>query len=684
VLHYLVVVRAMRSDRLGFALVLLGVTAYMWRIVDPAASGMVAGIDVGFDVAYAESFRRQLLEHHDVLSWLETAFDGMPLLGHPLNQILYPPFLIPVLLLGVDAGVRAVYYFSAVLAAVGMYVLCRYLAARPSVAAWAALVFVMSGTMASRLYAGHVERVLAIPLLPWILAALVLSARAPNIRLRIAAAAAAGILHGYVLLAGDPYLAFMLLAAVPIAQLAFARNWRSAVANVAVSFGALAFIVSPKLVAVVPFLSETIRSAASPYQGSQDFYWAAAHLVFPFFATGPVLPFGSAPTPISYRGIVPGGGEYSWWEYTQYLGIVAVVFAVFAPLAAGLRRFMPDGFRLWSTAHYGARHIAGLVGVALLGAMWLANANAYSPIHWLYQFDQLNVLRAPSRGLILTGVAALGVAAVGFESALRIGRSRRFICWILALCGTAGVVDVYLVDGWIPRIVDPPYRTSVEGVVDQLRTSDSGPFVVDISAFDYRSAGSVVLALAMRDVRVADALSPLQPRAQSAHLLVRPEDHVRYKLVPAGQGAPVPPWQPLLERDGLVVLVNTRPQADFWLVIGDSVLGRRGSITRTTSGYTVYTEAERPASIVVPANAFAGWSAQVDGRAVPIHKVDGYVATAAVDGSHTYVFSYRQPLLDLTLVLTVLGWILSAATLVLVVRSRHPFPDIDGISKPGR
>jgi hypothetical protein len=668
VLHHLVVVRAPRSDLLGLFLALVGVTAYMWRIVDPGTSGMVAGIDVGFDVAYVESFRHQLLQQREVMTWYEAAFDGMPLLGHPLVQVFYAPFVIPVLLLGVDAGVRVAYYVSAMIAAYGMYALCRLLGTRPSIAVWAALIFVMSGTLAARLYAGHVERVLAIPLLPWIIATLVLSSRAPTARLRTVAAAAAGILHGNVLLAGEPYLAFMMLGALPIAALAFSRDRRTIAVNVAVALGAMALIVSPKLVAALPFLSSTSRSAISPYQGSQDFFWAGAHLIFPFFASGPVSPFDAAPPVFSYRGTVPGGGEYSWWEYTQYVGSVVVVFAVLALVALGLKRLMPER-GCWSASTIAVGHVAGLAGIAMLGAMWLANARAYSPVHWLYEIDQLSLLRAPSRGLILTGVATLSVAALGLETLVRTVGSRRLFMSILALVGVAAVVDVYLVNGWIPRVVEPPYRSSVNAVVDQLRVTDNGPFVVDISAFDYRSAGSVALALAMRNVRVADTLSPLQPTVQLAHTLLPLEDHVRYKLVPSGQSGPTPSWQFLFERDGLIALANIRPQADFWVVGDTLVLERRGSVALPGS-YTLIAETtDPPASVVIPANAFAGWSAHIDGDEGSVHSIDGYVATAAAAGTHTYAFTYRQPLLELTIALAALGWIFSALVSVYLARA---------------
>lgn len=98
----------------------------------------------------------------------------------------------------------------------------------------------------------------------------------------------------------------------------------------------------------------------------------------------------------------------------------------------------------------------------------------------------------------------------------------------------------------------------------------------------------------------------------------------------------------------------------------DGPAGPAGRVLRTTWGQntvTVEYEAERPAVLVVSQAYIEGWRASVDGRATPVHRVDGLVKGAPVpSGRHTVTFQYVPPGLraggaisGLTLV-GLLGW----------------------------
>ena len=74
-------------DWLALIALLAGVLLFSYPYWSPSA-GAPIGLDVGWDLAYLEPFRDQLFSGR-LLTWYGEAYDGMPLLGHPLTQIFY-------------------------------------------------------------------------------------------------------------------------------------------------------------------------------------------------------------------------------------------------------------------------------------------------------------------------------------------------------------------------------------------------------------------------------------------------------------------------------------------------------------------------------------------------------------------------------------------------------------------
>ena len=90
-----------------------------------------------------------------------------------------------------------------------------------------------------------------------------------------------------------------------------------------------------------------------------------------------------------------------------------------------------------------------------------------------------------------------------------------------------------------------------------------------------------------------------------------------------------------------------------------SVTGRR----RGPGRWTVETSGQRPAVVVVADSWFPGWQARVDGRQVPVMKVDGAFLGVAVDpGRHTIEIEYRKPAAALV------GRLVTGATLLVALR----------------
>ena len=79
-------------------------------------------------------------------------------------------------------------------------------------------------------------------------------------------------------------------------------------------------------------------------------------------------------------------------------------------------------------------------------------------------------------------------------------------------------------------------------------------------------------------------------------------------------------------------------------------------------------------SILVVRNAWDdGWSATLDGRAVPVLRADGFLQGIAIpSGSHDVRLTYREPAIGRGLALSALAWLgFLAALAVVVLRARR-------------
>jgi len=401
------------KDVLALIALAAGILWFARELIDPQRSGIPIGIDIGNDLAYLGTLRSELLDSGRLLTWWNVAHNGIPLIGHPNTQIFYLPLTLPSLALGTAGGVRAAYVFSFLLAGGGVYFLVRLLGPRPLVAAWAGLMFAISGGLAARIFAGHLQKVLAIPLIPIVILCVLQTGRARTRKAVALWAFAAGLIHGFAFLAGDAYIPLFLLFAVPFMLVLTADPGSSlgATIRLLVAFpgwaAGLATATAGKLLAATTVLAGTVREA-SPFYHSQHSYWAIVHFALPPYLKVPGLEY------FFYGAHRPTWG---WWEFTQYLSVAVVLMGT---LAVVVVLFRP---RIWgplSSDLPGRREVVALSGLFVVGAFWLANNQWYSPVHWLFAWvPYLDNFKASPRFLMVAAPAVLALAAIGLEVALR-------------------------------------------------------------------------------------------------------------------------------------------------------------------------------------------------------------------------------------------------------------------------
>ena len=628
---------------------LVGVLAYAHAYLDPRSHGIPGGLDAGIELSYEASIRSAVGTSGRIPTWFYVAYDGMPLLGHPISHLFYLPFSVPVLVFGPEVGARGAYVISLGVAAACMYGFARTLGAGRWAAAWAGLLFAMSGILGARLFAGHIAKVLTIPLIPLALTAALRSVGPRPCRPTLWAALA-GLVTGITLLAGEPYVPLYLGLAVPVVMLI--AGWgssRGRIKHLCLVIGiwliTTVLAAATKLLGGIELLTSARRSV-SAFDGSQDWYWAAVHLVYPFFAYGPMMP-GQVLPALPYGGSVPGAPTpYGWWEYTQYIGVIAALCAlvgVGGALAAPAR-------------HRGQLAMAAVVG---LGALWLAAGFDYSPVHWLLASSAfLQQLRIPSRGLVLVGVGSIALAAVGLDTIQRWAAHRRGGRPAVAILGLLALADVFVISWWIPRISEGPDLTAIGAVAERVQGSDRGPFLMDVGDFGAEYP-LVVETLVERGIRVANPLAPLVPNSQDMHQLIGPERRIRYLIAPltAESTTDLSRWRLADQQDNVALYVNDMAAGDGWLVENGEVTPL-AALDAGPTWFIVRASALNAGAVVIPANALSGWSVSVDdGAPRTTTTVDGYVATGAQTGEHLYRFSYLQPLAPVLALLGLLPWL---------------------------
>lgn len=429
-----------QSAPLALLLLAAGILVFARQYLNPSISGPPHGADLGNDLAYLGIFRTELLDSGRLVTWWSVSKDGLPLLGHPLSQVFYAPVILPALAFGTEIGIRITYVFSLLLAGSGMYMLARMLGPRPIIAAWAGFIFAAGGGIGARIHAGHVEKVLAMPLIPLVLAGALMTGRAETNRKTVFWGVLTGLITGLTFLAGGSYVLLYLVVSVPLVLLVvkvgqgLQDSWRSL--SLCLSAWAVGLLISTagKLIASAAILPDSIRPI-HPYFGAQDAYWAVVHLAVPFFR------YTTHP--------------WGWWEYSNFIGLVPLglgALAISAMVISALRWSPLSG--VVSTA---PREITALAAVVLLAALWLANGFWYSPVHWAYEIlPRLESFRVPSRALMVAGPASLALAAVALESSLNIRGRARLDQWVvpaaiaLVVAGLAGVWSVNV--SWISTI----------------------------------------------------------------------------------------------------------------------------------------------------------------------------------------------------------------------------------------
>lgn len=128
---------------------------------------MIFGHDFKLLAYYLNSFARESLVNFKIPFWIPNIFSGMPLLAS-MNVIMFYPteLLYTFLKIPVEIGFNYDFVIHVFIAGLGMYLFSKSLGLKWRSALFTGIVFMFSGSLVTIIYAGHINNLKAISLIP--------------------------------------------------------------------------------------------------------------------------------------------------------------------------------------------------------------------------------------------------------------------------------------------------------------------------------------------------------------------------------------------------------------------------------------------------------------------------------------------------------------------------------------
>jgi hypothetical protein len=367
----------------------IGVTLLLF--FHSALSGGMDAFIGGIDVANAHYWHRAYLAERmsafSLPAWAPYFYSGHPFLANPENAVFYPLTVLFVVL-PLPAAFTLDILVHVALAAAGTYLFVRRLGGGVAASLVAALAYGFGGYMMDRIYAGHIAYVHVAAWLPWTLYCVERAADATALRWYVLS----GLALAMAVLGGNPQAAYY-VAIAAVCYFAARIAGRPAAAGErhawrrAASF-LLAAVVAAGMCAV-QILPSLEFAAVSDRAGSSY-----------AFSTSFSYPFSSLVTLLAPRI------QSSWvslnWEFTAYVGVVALTLAVLGAVFAPARR-----------------HVIALGAVALIGGLLALGGN--TPVYRLFfeLVPGLDLFRIPARAVGIVVFVLAVLAGLGLDALLR-------------------------------------------------------------------------------------------------------------------------------------------------------------------------------------------------------------------------------------------------------------------------
>ncbi|MCX6357526.1 MAG: hypothetical protein NT045_06605 [Candidatus Aureabacteria bacterium] len=338
-----------------------------------------------------------LLENGALPLWRPVESCGIPTLGNPQIGVFYPPNLL-VLALGPVRSLGLRFILCVFLGGLFAYAYAREIGLGWCGGVFAGIAFMLSGFMATNIYAGHIQHLSTVI---WFPLCLFFSERLAR-RARLPDAVGLGIALAFQWNAGHPeYFVYSSCATGLYLALLLRRGRVLTTLSLLVLAGTLFALLSA--VQIFP----TLEFVKLMTRGKEGYAFASGGSLPP-----PML--GSLFFPSLLGSLTAGTywGPIFYWEGCMYVGVVTIVLAAAGAFCTRAERSKP---------------LLLLAFFSLLFAF-----GRYTPLHSALSnlLPFLLKFRMPSRMLFVYSLAVAVLAGMGFEWALCAGNVKRFAAFI--------------------------------------------------------------------------------------------------------------------------------------------------------------------------------------------------------------------------------------------------------------
>ncbi len=374
---------------------------------------------------------------------------GIPILGDPLLPIFYPPIMVPILVFGVSWGIRISFFFHVIASGIAMWIFLTTLGMKGHARFWGTFMYEISGGLAARFAAGHMEKIFSYPLFPLFFALIF-----PQTLHRYHIMGAALVVT-LLFFTGDMYALWYMAIFYVLIRGYYVVTRKSTLREEffwAVYVFTLSFLFSlPKTIPMIFFVLPKFARfyMPDPYAGSIHAPLAILPFVVPFKVVFYDRPF--------FQRLF--GFHYNWYEYYAFMSPLPFLFLL------KLKSALPK------------RHIRLLLFLIIAGFLFAAAKYWYSPLYWVFRlFPDLGTFRVPQRIFLPLASLVIGLLAyLGHAWSKITSEKRRFFIYSIYLASFAWA---FLANQRALFIPFEQKRIADETLVQTLRQKDSSSFYV--------------------------------------------------------------------------------------------------------------------------------------------------------------------------------------------------------------
>ena len=422
--------------------------------------------DISGNIANTEFVVKTIVEKKEIPLWNPYIGQGVPMDADPLSSFYNPLVFFSFLLFSTDTALKIIYFLTILFSGIASFALFKYVKANSLIALLMSFTFMSSGYLAARIFGGHLEKILAYPMIPLLLLSIFWCTRSPS----ISKAGVIALLLTLLLFSGSIYellySGIILFTAIlfHLIKYLFFRNTSGGelkaaliLASAMILFVLFSAIKLLSLIQISPF----VLHVETPFLGSQTFLSILENLYTPIANIS------------HYMSSPQNNSPYPWWESFAFIGFVPLITLLALPYALTKKA---------------VRELSLLATLLLIIILFTMINNPLNPFYHL--FNSINFLRQfriPSRAFIFLVPTVLTIASLLLTKLYEKGNIIKGVVISLLI---GNFLLCYSIFHSITTSKTPPYTPIIgdyNDVIQYLHKHDTSEyFVAQSSLFQYQ------------------------------------------------------------------------------------------------------------------------------------------------------------------------------------------------------